>query len=754
MTFLLTRGRAPFLVAVALATAWFTSQAVQVGVEKNNESLTGRDPTQHERYAQFKATFGSDEDLLLTVTTPHLLEPAGLTLLDSLTHHVGTLDGVHGVYSLTTAKQIVGGAAGAEPVPLIAPPFDAAGIAETARAALDRNPDFTGWLVSPDRQTAGLLIEIDDRPGDDEYRAQLIDALRSLMAETRAGDVSLHLTGIAVQKHDVTDFLQRDQHRLIPLGVVILAVTLAAFFRRALGVALPLAVTAVSVTWTLGTYHLAGLDVNAITALLPPVLMVLSLAVGVHLLHGWLHAPLTATDRVARIMGVVRHLLFPCFFCSLTTALGFSSLALSDMPAVQQFGVFAAFGVLVSFAIGMTLVPAGLTFLPPPRTRGDIPAHRLVRALLEWTGNTAAAHPRWVFAAATALTAASLAAIPLVQNNTDLVRFLKRDAPLYRDTMFIDQHLTGTNALEFVVARRDGQPLTALDDVQRLAAFEAAAHRQPHVTTVTSMLAVIRQLHRAESGGTELSLPGNERDLSYCFDLLQAAPDQGLIRKMVAPDFTRARVSVRIHAIGSAISAPLVDALLAAARESFGAAYRVTPTGAFYQVVGDSTRLVRAQVKSLSLALALVFVVIGLLFRSARLTAIAFVPNVIPIIWTGGLMGAFGIDLSVGTAMIASAVLGLVVDDTIHYLTHYRRVYAGDAATAVRRTNAEIGAALVMNNLTLVLGFWVGCFGSFKPTIYFSLLSGVTMISAMLCDLLVTPACLMLFGPRRFGVAP
>jgi predicted RND superfamily exporter protein len=137
------------------------------------------------------------------------------------------------------------------------------------------------------------------------------------------------------------------------------------------------------------------------------------------------------------------------------------------------------------------------------------------------------------------------------------------------------------------------------------------------------------------------------------------------------------------------------------------------------------------------------------LFRSPRLTFIALVPNLMPIAWTGGLMGTFGIDLSIGTAMIASAVIGLIVDDTIHYMTHYTRIYRGDPTEAIRHTTAEIGPALFLNNAVLVLGFWVGCFGSFKPTIYFSLLSGVTIVSALLCDLLVTPACLNLFDRRR-----
>lgn len=743
MHWLLTRGRFPFLTLLALAGAWLGSLAVRLDVEKSNESLMTRDPVGLGQYERFKKDFGNDEDLLLTVTRPDLLTDAGLALLSDVTRRVAAIDGVVRVFSLSNALELVPSDVGPEPVPLLRRSDAAADLGANARAALDRNPDFTGLLVSADRRTAAVVAQIEDRSGDDRYRAAIIAAVRALMGEIRSGGSEAHLTGISVQKHDVTAYVERDQRILIPLAVAALAITLLLFFRRPLGLVLPLSVTGWSVAGTLGAYHLAGLQVNAITSLLPPIVMVLSLAVSVHLIQGWLDAG--TSDRIDRIRGVARSLLFPCFFCSLTTALGFASLLTSDMPAVRQFGTFAALGVTVSFLVGMTLVPVGLTFVPPPagRTGGT---HRWMLRVLEWAADLTVRRPRGILVFFTALTLLAAAAIPLIRNNTDLVRFLDEDAPLRRDTLFVDRNLTGSSAIEFVLSRRDGRPLTSLDDVRRLAAFEESAQRRPGITTVTSILAVLRQIQRAQSGGERLELPATEDQAGFAFELLGMAADQGLIRRVITADFRRARISVRMHAVGTAVAAPLAESLLEEARRLFGEEYDVVATGAFYRVAEDSNRLVVSQVKSFALALALVFLAIGALFRSVRLTFIAAIPNIMPIVWTGGLMGAFGVDLSTGTAMIASAVIGLVVDDTIHYLTHFHRVLRGDPAAAVRETTTGIGAALVMNNLVLVFGFWVGCFGSFKPTIYFSLLSGVTMISALVSDLLVTPACLLVFG--------
>jgi len=743
MSWLLGRGRLPFVAALLLATAWLGALALQVRVETSNASLDSRDPEQLRIYERFKQTFGNDEDLLLALSHPSLLEPGGLDLVASLTERIGRLDGVRQVYSLTNAQQLVSGELGAELASLVPPSLRGPQLAPRVEEALDRTPALTGLLISRDRRTAGILIEIEEAHGDDRQRAALIEALRAIAAEQSRGGVELFLTGIAVQKHDVSAMIARDERLLMPLAVVVLAVALAAFFRSLLGVLLPLAVTGITVAWTLGAYHLAGLELNAITALLPPVLMVLSLAVSVHLIQGWLDAADAGQARIDRIRSVVAELFFPCFLCALTTALGFASLAVSQTPAVRSFGLFAALGVLVSFGVGMTLVPIGLGLVDPPASPRRAPRHRLVRWILDGAARISTQRPGAVLLVFLAISAVALAGLPLVRNNTDLVRFLASDAPLHRDTLTIDERLTGPNALEFVVSRRDGAPLTRLDDVLRMAAFEAAILRRDPVTGVSSVLDVLREIERAESGG-ELALPGDESASAGAFDLLEAAPEQPLVRKLVAPDFGQARFNVRVRAVGTAVAAPLAESLLEEGRMLLGDDHSLVATGAFYHVARDSNRLVLSQLESFGAALGMIFLAIGALFRSLRLTLVALVPNLMPVLWTGGMMGWLGIDLSTGTAMIASAVIGVVVDDTIHYLTGFSREYRGDARDAVRRTTRGIGAALFMNNVVLVLGFWVGCFGSFKPTIYFSLLSGTTMLAALACDLLVTPACLVL----------
>jgi predicted RND superfamily exporter protein len=363
--------------------------------------------------------------------------------------------------------------------------------------------------------------------------------------------------------------------------------------------------------------------------------------------------------------------------------------------------------------------------------------------LLDASADLATARPGAVLLVFAAVTVVAIAGIPLLRSNTDLVGFLRKDAPLRVDTEWIDANLGGTLPLEFLIRRKDRSPVADLAVVRALDEIEQRTRARSHVAGTTSVLALVRQVHRAESKSATLELPTDAGTLQGELDLLDES-GHALVQRFAAADMTALRLTVRLRSVGSAVSGPLVKAIRQDAAELLPPDVEFVPTGTLWEVVRDSDNLVENQVMSFASAIVLVVAAIGLLLRSLAFTLVAMIPNVMPILWTGGLMGYAGIDLSTGTAMIASAVLGLVVDDTIHYLSYYRRVYEGDAVAAIRRTSLAVGAPVTVASTSLVLGFWVGALGSFLPTIHFSLLTGLTMITGVLCDLLVLPASLVL----------
>ena len=737
---LVGKWRWPCLFIILIMTLVMLFFALRVRIESSNTSMVSANRELQLNYELFRKTFGNDETLLLAITRPDLLQPQGLQMVDTITQEISGLRGVTRVLSLTNAVQLVAGDFGSEAVPLVAKPFTEQDLPKTTRA-LEQNPELSQLLLSKDRQTGIFLVDL---AGDAVQQGQCIAAIEALLA-SRFSDQDVHLTGIPLLKLTVSRFIQRDQQVIIPFSVVTLGVLLLLMFRRLSGLLLPLAAMAISLCWTIGLYSLCGYPLNTITALLPPVLMVISIATTVHLYSGWLQLAGRPGDRKTLLAREMQDLFLPCLFTAITTALGLVSLLVSDVPAVQLFGAFSAVGVMLSFVVNILLVPTVLSFLPMPEKGRRLYDTGALRNVLHWTAELTVNSPRLVLISSLALGLVALNGLGRIENNTDLVRFLKPGATLHRDTLMIDEAVGGVNRVEFMLSRKDGKALTSLEDMTRLGTLHKSTDQLQNVSGSFSIISILRQLNRAETKQKELALPDNGGDLLNLFDLLEVAPDQEFLRKLISADFTKLRLSVRTKAIGTSDTAKMVSSVEQVAARQLGPDYNLTPTGEYYQVVTDSNRLVANVISSFSLSLGTVFMAIFVLFRSFKLLALALVPNLVPLAWTAGLMGFLGIDLSTGTAMIASVAIGLTVDSTIHYLARFQREDRGDCKEAVRRTTMACGRALTISALVLFFGFSVGGLSSFLPTIYFSVLTGITMLGAVVCDLLVLPASLVLY---------
>ncbi len=722
-------GRNFCLLLLLVLTAAAIYPALQVDIENDNSSMVSHDQKLQQNYNIFRDNFGNDEILMIALTTPDLLTPEKIRRVQNIR---ADLIGINGVISVTT------------PFLPPAPP----GIMTPFSAALPPLTDPASglsalpMLLSPDREAALILVDLS---ADIARQQQALTTIEDLIDKVHT-DLDLRLAGIPLQKLTVSRLIQRDQLVTIPLAVVILGLLLLCFFRRLSGLLLPLAVMAISLCWTIALYSLGGFALNTITALLPPVVMVLSVTTTVHLYNSWLRGHGGANDSNHHIITVVTTLLRPCLFTTLTTAMGLASLLLSNIPAVRLFGGFAAIGICLSFVVSFLLVPIVLSFLPQPvpqQSATSSPFHHILAKLAELSIN----QPGRILLAALALVLFAVSGIPQISNNTDLIRFLKTDQQLFRDTMYIDRTFGGVNRIEFMLERTDGLPLTQNRDVQQLIIFQHGLEALPQVTGSDSLVSLLAQ--QTGSAGT----PDSATNLDQITRRLELMRDSesSIFARFSSADQRRLRLSVRTPVLGTADLAALINDIETLAGRGLGHPYTLTPTGEAYQLAIDSNQLVRNLVSSFSLSLVMILTAILVMFRSLQLLSVALIPNLIPLLWTFGLMGFLAIDLSTGTAMIAAVAIGLTVDSTIHYLAEFQREKTDNINTAIRRTTTTTGQALSISALVLFCGFAAGGASSFLPTVYFSLLTGTTMLGALICDLVVLPAGLVLID--RFKAA-
>ncbi|MDF7799366.1 MMPL family transporter [Pontiellaceae bacterium B1224] len=643
------------IVVIAAVSAYFT---LGLGIEQDNESMQSNQAKNDPVYATFKQEFDTEYELMLTITRPDVCASP----LENDIEWLQSLEGVLQVYF---------------------PPLETA----------------TPGFVSTDRQTAGLLITLDPEQSRED-RMQLLETLRTEAPDRIEGTV--HVVGLPLVKERVAYHIAHDQSVVIPLSVVVMMIMLAFLFRRPAGVVLPMAVVGLSLVSTLGIYAAFGLELNSITSLLPPVVIVLSVTVAVHLFDAWNHAVLAGARGDTAIGKAVSNVWKPCVFTAAMTAAGLLSLCMSPIPAVRLFGLFAAVGVSLSVLFAFTMLPIALRWTKERAVPGKPTfINRFLKLMADWPTRFPAA----ILLIALVITLASAWAATKVENNTDLIRFFKKSDPTYIAHADVNRTMGSVRSIDLLMQRNDGAPFNPMEDGAALAGFIEQIEQIPDVVRV---------------------------DFSP------------VMARFVAENGKIIRAQVHLGDIGSARAAAINDRMMELAQTEMGDGWTVEPTGDYYQMVRDSNQLVATLLKSFAVTLAVVMISTCLLFGSIRVLLPAFIPNILPIIWGAGLMGVLGIDLSTGTTMVAAVVIGLAVDDTIHYLHHFQAFKHLPIREATRSTTRRIGHALTASTVVLVGGFWMGAFGSFIPTNTFALLTGCMMISALFCDLLVLPACLNL----------
>lgn len=703
METLLKRWRVPFLLGLGILTVFFGYQCLGLRVEQDNRSMSANLAELETVEARFESLFHEGDGILIAASRPDLFSEAAKEDLRVLVEALEGISGIKEIHSLL----------------------------DTDFAVV---PSQVNLLVSPDRTTTGIHLLLEDFGEDPEALGLLVTGVQKVVADQGGKWTRLALSGLPLVKHEASRLVLRDQRIFSPLCFLILGIVLFFITRHFTGMALPLALAGLTIIWTLGLYAWCGERLNMITSLLPPVIMTLSASTAIHVYMEWLQSE--EPDNRRRITGVIRKLTLPCLFASLTTVIGFLSLLLSDTPAVRLFGEYAAIGVAISFVVGMAGMAVALSFCRIPRDghhREGFVGRSLSRLLANAT-ELSLRHPRKVVIVTILLCAVGIGGAMRVESNTDLLQFLGEKSRLVSDTRYIDEHLTGTGVIELLISDREGEPINTPEGFRALASYEKAILALPHVRHTLGLVDLLPE-----------DPPPERFDPSLALVALAAQPG---VSALASPDFRTMRLTVAVESIGTREGAVLIDSLREAAVEKLGDAYEVSETGGFHRIVAESNRLTASQIKSFGVALVFILLSIGVIFRSFQFTALAFLPNVTPLLLTAAIMGFGGIDLSTGTSMIASVMIGIAVDDTIHFMAAFRRSYQGNGDETIRETMKSTGLSLVATTLALSLGFWVAIFGSFEPTVLFALLSGITMWFALAFDLVVLPACLKLAYDR------
>ncbi|MBK9385325.1 MAG: MMPL family transporter [Planctomycetes bacterium] len=570
---------------------------------------------------------------------------------------------------------------------------------ERWKEQLAARPEVRRLVELPPRPSGARLYALDVRAGPDGRYAQSVEGLTRFARQAAPTTTRFFATGQALGEIAVSRALGSENQRIVPLILGVLALLLAACY-RSLALVLGLLLPALGGVLLLGGIQsLLGLALDPISALLPPVLLSVGVAGSVHIVERYLAYRSEGTSAPAAVRAAIRSMLVPASLAVATTLAGFLGLAVSPIPAVSRFGLLAALGVALSCGLAFALLPPWLRLF----AAGEVLAQR-ARRRAPWRG-VAARLSILVRTRAVPIALLGLAFIGAMSwswsrlhVDTDPLKVLPEGHRFRKATMRIGAHLGGIETFDLWLEAP--QPSLA-------------------VLRTSQLMASVVALDGVAGPAGE---PRTGSDGSALLRFLLEPAGSGARERLFAEAEERARSLgwTRPHATGAAVL-----------------------------VARDSEALVRGQWLGLAFTLAFLWAAMCVGFRSLRLGTLGLLPNALPCVVLYGSLAAAGRPLSVGTAMIGSVLLGLIVDDTIHFLHAYgraRRMGSGRSNSMVRALRHS-GRAIVVTSAVLALGFSAAAFGELDTTREFGILAAGTILCALVADLILLPA--VVFLPAR-----
>jgi predicted RND superfamily exporter protein len=702
---------------------------------------------------RIEATFGREDNDVLVLVSGDLGSAGALGWLRGRAEALRALPGVERVDSPFEAGVLRGTPDGG--LELLRP-LDALPPAE-GLAVLGADLLWGRLLVSPDGRTAALRVRVAPHA---ERVADLEPVLAGVAAAATAGGappgVEVQLTGVPWVRVEVVQRMLADQARFVPLvGLCFAAATTLLFRRLWLGL-VPLVAVLLADAWTVAALVIGGVTFNVLSVLVPTLVIIIGIADGVHLTARYREELAADADPEAALGRTVREMALPCFLTTFTTAAGFGSLAVAETRVLRDFGVHSAVAMLVCYVAVMGVVPVLLALVPPdrvaarPAAGGEPPELRALSAI----DRMVARRPGWALAGSAALSLLALGLGAGVRGNSHLLEMYAPGSPTWRAIHAAQDELSGVIPIFAHVDLGAPGAVTTADALRRVDAVEAALRAEGMVLWTRSPASALRGLHAALGG--EGPLPATDEAAAQELMVAELSGDDPLAG-VADPTRQQARVLALVADAGGRETLAMRDRVGAAAAAAFeGTGARVTLTGDGLLAAAGVDRLITDLLEGLALVFAIILGTLGLLLRDLRLALLACVPNLAPLAFTLGALGLMGADLQTSNIVSFTVAVGLAVDDTIHFLIRYRqeRDRGYGPAPAVRRTFLGAGHAILTTTLLLVVGFSVLIASDLTSTRHFGLLSTVTLVAALLADLVLLPALLHLTerpGPRSPG---
>ena len=737
------------LIGVLIISLLFGYTTTKVGFDYDFEAFFSQTDPETEYFTEHRARFESDNDFIFIAVK---LEPSifDLKFLNKVADFVNDLEKdslVESVQCITNMDEYVKA------------PFSAAVL---SRPYLHLNDESK---LKKDSIRIYSHPEIAKNFIDKEAKAILISVKhRQYMSKANCDNIKISIDDL-MEKNKLTDYVYAgraigtgyyinemifETGMFIGLSFILVIIFLILAFRSLWGLLLPLSIVGMSMLWIVGFMGLVGEPINLILTTLPSIIFVVAMSDVIHLVSKYLEELRGGLDKISAVKKAYKEVGKATLMTSLTTAIGFVTLLMVDMQPVKSFGLYTAIGVVLAFILAYTFLPALLILTKAPKIA------RVENVTTFWYKFL---HRSFMFLMKrrvlvglgfTLLFIISIYGTSQVIVNYFLLEDLKKDNEMRVVYSYFDQEFMGLRPFEMAVEVNDpNKTIYDYEVLQEMNKVEDYLTKEYGLKQTFSIVSMLKIANRTNHGGQKkyYKFPTEQESQEY-LEKFKSYDKSGLLRSYVDSTGKYGRISSTIGDLGmkkiTKLDKGLVDFINSNTDKNL-VTFKITGTG--HLLDKNMSHFSTSLFWGLALAVAIVSLLMGLLFRSAKMVIIAMIPNILPLVMLGAILGFAGVELKVSTALVFSISFGIAVDDTIHFMTKLKlELNKGhELMWALRRTFLSTGRAIILTTLILIGGFLMLLFSDFLGTFYIGLLISCTLIFALIADLFFLPVLIMFF---------
>ncbi len=766
---LILQYRVYLLIFLFGSTAFMGWHASKVQLSYDFTRALPTDNPKYIDYQNFLQQFGSDGNtLVIGIDSKAFYSLPFFNAVANMQTDLKKVPGVKDVLSVPLAVNLINDTIHQQLVPqkIFHYPYSNQASLDSDKAVFENLPFYQSLLYNPSTSAYLMAVTVDKDTINSKYRTTMIN---KIIAVTKAfeknNQTTLHLSGLPYIRTVIGDRIKHEMNWFLIGSLLLSAITLFIFFRSFSAMIMSLLVVGMGVVWSIGTLVLLGYKITLLTALIPPLVVVIGIPNCIYFLNKY-HTSFRETgEKQTALVQMVGKMGIVTLFCNIAAAIGFAVFALTKSDLLKEFGAVAGINILLLFFISLIFIPPVLSFLPAPKEKHT---HYLDNAFLarvlvkveHWAFN----HQKMVYGVTIVLTLVAIVGIFRIKSEGFIVDDLPKGDVIYTDLKWFEENFGGVMPLEIVIDTkkkngllRSTKPIAKIDEFADYLNADSSAGRP------LSFVDGLKFAKQAFYDGDSLSyaIP-YESDLAFIGPYLKAKKDSGtkqstaltkLLNNFIDSNKQKARISVNMKDIGSAKLPLLLDQFEAKSREIFDTAnYKVSFTGSSVSFLEGSSFIIKGLKESIFWAFLLITLCMFYLFRSVRILVCSLIPNLIPLIITAGVMGWVGIALKPSTVLVFSVALGIVIDVTIRFLINYKQelpTHRGKVAPTLVQTINHTGISIIYTSLVLIAGFIIFCFSEFGGTNALGWLTSLTLVVGTITNLVLLPVLILSTSSKK-----